>query len=161
MSSKSRQPTVLLHGSFHSSFFSLLKERKIKAVFVLEGRPGLEGARVLCAQLLKQRIRPVLIADNMAGFCFLQGHVKEAWVAYQEDQGESLLCTIGSLIISILAKRHEIAVKAFPSGKKSAAAASQASIFSFAGKRVAAKGVKGFVPLLESVSKKYLTEIYL
>ncbi len=161
MSSRSSQPTVMLHGNFHSSFFALLKEQKIKTAFVLEGRPGLEGAKILCAQLLKQRIQPVLIADNMAGFCFLQGHIKQAWIAYQEDQGESLLCVIGSLIISILAKRHKVAVKAFPAVKKSAATAPQANIFYFDGKRVAAKGVKGFVPLTESVSKNYLTEIYL
>lgn len=161
MSNKPTQPAVMVHGNFHPSFFALLKERKVKSAFVLEGRPGLEGAKVLCAQLLKDRIKPVLIADNMAGFCFSKGYVKEVWVTYQEDKGDSLFCSVGSLILSILAKRHHAAVKAFPAAKKSAILAPQKSIFSFAGKRVAAKGVKGFVPLLEDVPKTYLTEVYL
>ncbi|MCX5681277.1 MAG: hypothetical protein NT079_03230 [Candidatus Omnitrophica bacterium] len=164
MLTKEPNAYVLLHGSFANSFLSLLKERKVKEVFVMESRPNLDGAKKLCPQLLKNKIKPILIADNMAGFLFFKGYLEEAWISYYENKEENLLCPIGSLILSVLAKKHGVAVKAFPSlpslrpGKAEGGAE---SILFFEGKRIAAKGVKGFVPLVENVSKKYISEIYL
>lgn len=152
---------ILLHGTFENSFLRLLEERKMKEVFVMEARPNLDGAKKLCPQLLKMKITPILIADNMAGFLFFKGYLKEIWISFQESTEENLVCPAGSLILSILAKKHGVAVKAFPSEKKMKAEGSSKSIFSFNGKQVAAKGVKGFVPLVENVSKKYVSEIYL
>ncbi len=151
---------ILLHGIFENSFLSLLKERKVREVFVMEARPNLDGAKKLCPRLLKMKITPILIADNMAGLLFFEGFLKEVWISYQGEAEESLTCPVGSLILGILAKKHGVIVKAFPALKKAKAQGSPKSIFNFNGKRIAAKGVKGYVPLLEEVSKKYLTEIF-
>lgn len=161
MSINKIKAAVLLHGNFHPSFFKLLKDKKIKKAFVLEARPNLDGARILCRKLLAHRIQPVLIADNMAGFLFFKDYVREAWIAYQKLEEENLLCPIGSLILGILAKRHKVVVHAFPSAGRSKPRANVGAITHFAGKRVAIKGVKGFVPLIETVSKEYISEIYL
>ncbi|MDD3375785.1 MAG: hypothetical protein PHY73_08725, partial [Candidatus Omnitrophica bacterium] len=151
---------VLLHGVFKDSFFEILKKKKIREVFVLEGRPYLDGAKELCPKLLKHKIQPVLIADNMAGFLFYKDLVKEVWISYQEEGKKNVLCKIGGLILSVMAKRHKVPVNVFPSGKQKKYIANPKEIFSFNGKRVAAKGINGFVPLLEDVPRKYITEIY-
>ena len=158
---KKLKSIIIVHGIFEDSFFKLLKEKNIKEVFVLEGRPCLDGAKILCKKLLKHKIRPVLIADNMAGALFYQNLVKEVWVTYQEAGTKNVLCKIGSLILGVLAKKHKVPFKVFPSAKRKQYVGNPKDIFSFNGKRVAAKGVDGFVPLLEDVPKKYITEIYL
>ena len=158
---KKPRANILLHGIFENSFSKLLKERKAKEVFVLESRPNLVGAKKLCPQLLKNKITPVLIADNMAGFLFFKGYLREVWISYQDSTEENLICPIGSLVLGILAKKHGVAVKAFPMLKKEKAQGGEKSIFCFNGKQTAAKNIKGFVPLVENVDKKYISEIYL
>lgn len=161
MSTKAPNAHILLHGIFDNSFLKLLKEKKIKEVFVMESRPNLDGAKKLCPQLLKMKITPVLIADNMAGFLFFKGYLKEVWISYQESNEENFSCPVGSLILGILARKHGVVVKAFSVLRKEKAQGSSESVFCFNGKRVAAKGVKGLAPLIENVSKKYISEIYL
>mgnify|MGYP001399056262 CR=1 FL=1 len=161
MLTEKKKSIILLNGVFQDAFFNLLKERKIKKVYVLEGRPYLDGAKDLCAKLIKNKIQPVLIADNMAGFLFYKDLVKEVWISYQEAGEQNVLAKVGGLILSVLAKQHQVAVKAFPSAKRKKYIGNPKDIFSFEGKRVAAKGVYGFVPLLEDVPKTYLSEIYL
>jgi len=161
MLTEKKKSIILLHGVFQDAFFGLLKERKIKKVYVLEGRPYLDGAKVLCAALIKNNIQPVLIADNMAGFLFYKELVKEVWISYQEAGEQNILAKAGGLVLSVLAKKHQVAVKAFPSAKRKKYIANPKDILSFEGKRVAAKGVYGFVPLLEDVPKTYLAEIFL
>jgi len=161
MLAKNKKSIILLHGVFQDAFFNLLKEQKSKKVYVLEGRPYLDGAKALCAALIKNKIQPVLIADNMAGFLFYKELVKEVWISYQETGEQNILAKAGGLILSVLAKKHQVEVKAFPSAKRKKYIGNPKDIFSFEGKRVAAKGVYGFVPLLEDVPKTYLSEIYL
>jgi len=152
---------TILHGIFPDSFFAILKKAKVKKAYVLEARPYLDGAKILSKKLLKHKIQPVLIADNMAGFLFYKNLVKEVWISYQEVSEKNVLCKIGGLILSVLAKKHNVPVKVFPSGKRKKYIANPKSIFSFNGSHVAAKGIDGFVPLLEEVPKTYLSEIYL
>jgi len=161
MLAEKKRSIVLLHGVFEDSFFNLLKEQKIKKVYVLEGRPYLDGAKALCSKLIKNKIQPILIADNMAGFLFYKNLVKEVWISYQEAGEQNILAKVGGLILSVLAKKHQVVVKAFPSAKRKKYIGNPKDILSFEGKRVAAKGVYGFVPLLEDVPKTYLSEIYL
>ncbi len=161
MSINAPQAQILLHGTFEKTFLRLLKEQGVKEIFVMEARPSLDGAKKLCPQLLKNKITPVLIADNMAGFLFFKGYLKEVWISYQSETEDDLVCPAGSLILGVLAKKHGVPVKAFLSLKKAKAVADPKSILSFNGKRVAAKGAKGFVPLVENVSKKYISEVFL
>src|SRR3990167_6147313 len=78
-----KNSVVLLQGVFKTSVFDLLKQKKVEEVFVLEGRPGLESARQSCRELLKRKIRPTLVTDNMAGFLFYKNLVKEVWLSCQ------------------------------------------------------------------------------
>ena len=161
MLTEKKNSIILLNGVFKDSFFEILKKKKVKKVFVLEGRPYLDGAKQMCSKLVKHKIQPVLIADNMAGFLFYKDLVKEVWVSYQEVSRKNVLCKIGGLILSVMAKRHKVPVSVFPSGKKKKYIANPKEIFLFNGKRIAAKGIDGFVPLLEDIPRKYITEIYL
>ncbi|MDP8264853.1 MAG: hypothetical protein P9M12_05165 [Candidatus Aceula lacicola] len=159
MLTENKKSIILLNGVFKDSFLKILKKRKIKEVFILEGRPYLDGAKEMCVKLLKNNIKAVLIADNMAGFLFYKDLVKEVWISYQEESKKNVLCKMGGLILSVMAKHHKVPVMVFPSCKRKKYVANPKDIFSFNGKRIAAKGIDGFVPLLEDVPKKYITEI--
>lgn len=155
-----KRSVTLLHGIANDTLFGLLKKRKAKHVFVLEGRPKLEGAKVLCRKLLKKKITPTLISDNMAGFLFYKDFVKEVWVAYQSVDSQGALCSIGALILGVLGKKHNVPVYLTPAAGKTKTMGSPNDILKFEGKQIAAKGVKTYVPLVENLPKKYITEIY-
>ena len=105
---------VLLQGVFNTSILDLLKKRKIKEVFILEGRPSLEAAKQFSRELLKRKIKPTLIADNMAGFLFYKKLVKEVWLSYQITDKKGALCQIGGLILGVLGFKHKVPVNIFP-----------------------------------------------
>lgn len=136
------------------------KKKGIKSVFVLEARPRLEGAKILSEELLKRKIKPVVIADNMAGFLFFKGLVKEVWVGYQACYKNGATCDIGSLILAVLARRHKVAVNIVPSRRQNCAVGKSEEILYFNGTRVAPKGIKGYVPLVEWVPQVYISRIY-
>ena len=148
---------MLLHGIFKSEFFDGLKEKKLEKVFVLEGRPHLESSRRICRELLKRKIQPTLIADNMAGFVLKKNLVNEIALAAQNNNEDSALCQIGGLILAVLGKRHHVPVHLYPSAVKQKATGKSKDIFYFNKKRVAPAGIKAYVPLLEEVPQKYLS----
>jgi methylthioribose-1-phosphate isomerase len=150
-------PLPLIHGVGKKSFIDILKKERIREVFVMEGRPHLQGARVLCKALLKEKITPTLISDNMAGFLFYKNLVKEVWVGYQSVNGDKALCEIGALLLGVLGKRHKIQVNLFPFARKRKELGKTEDITCFNSKRIAPLGVKGYVPLLENLSKQYIT----
>ena len=151
---------IILQGVFDSSIFDLLKKRKIRKAFVLEGRPGLEAAKQSCRELIKRKIRPTLIADNMAGFLFYRNLVKEVWVAYQCRDRKGTLCQIGALIMGVLGKKHNVPVYAYPNGRKMKLFGTTKELAFFNGIKVAPRGITGYVPLAEWVPSKYITKIY-
>jgi len=159
MSAKQESPKVLVHGVGNKAFIEDLKKKRVKGVFVMEGRPHLFGAKILCRALLKEEITPTLISDNMAGFLFYKNLVKEVWVGYQSVNGEKALCEVGSLLLGVLGKKHQITVNLFPLAKKRKELGKTEDITCFNSKRIAPVGVKGYVPLLENLSKKYITGI--
>ena len=165
---------VLLHGVFEPSVFDAVKSGNGNELFVMEGRPSLESAASTCRELLRRKIKPTLIADSMAGFLFYRNLVKEVWLACLpvprsgtyparqagqtvDDQGA--LCPIGSLIVGVLAKRHNVPVYVYPASKESRAMGAQKDIFYFKGIKVAPQNIKGYVPLVEWLPKKYITEV--
>ena len=151
---------ILLQGIFKNSAFDRLGKKKREEIVVLEGRPSLEAAKSSCHQLLKRKIRPTLIADNMAGFLFYKRLVKEVWLSYQVADGKGALCQIGGLILGVLGKKHKIAVNLFPSGRKIDLIGHQNEIFHFNGVKVAPGNIRGYVPLAEWLPRKYITKIY-
>lgn len=155
-----KKNVVLLQGVFKASIFDLLKKRKIKEVFVLEGRPGLEAAKQSCRELLKRKIKPVLIADNMAGFLFYKNLVKEVWLSYQTKDQKGALCHIGGLILGVLGQKHKVPVNIYPNQRKIQLLGRARDITYFNGIKVAPSGTKGYVPLAEWVPSKYITKAY-
>lgn len=160
MLTRKKKSIVLLHGDFDKTFFDELQRRKLKDIFMLEGRPDLNAVRVNARELLKRKIKPTLIADNMAGFLFLKNLVKEVWLAYQFADHNGAVCRIGSLILGVLGKRHNVCVNVYTAKGKTRFIGKQRDIFYFNGIRVAPAGIKGYVPLVEWVPKKYITKIY-
>lgn len=151
---------VLIHGVFAVNFFEQLKKAGCKEVFVMEGRPNLEAAQMNCRELLKRKITPTLISDNMAGFLFFKNLVKEAWVAYQISDLEGAVCDIGAGILGVLGKRHSVPVYLFPSNRKTRFLGKEKNVLSFQNKTVAPKGIRAYVPLVEWVAEKYITKIF-
>lgn len=149
---------VLLHGFFALDALKGLKSVKKDSVFVLEGRPNFSSAKIVVDLLQKQKIKPTIIADNMAGFLFFNDFVKEVWISYQDQSEEGLLSPAGSLILSVLAKRHKIPVRALPASKRIKALGKERDVFYFNRFKVAPKNIHGYVPLLEWVPYKYISE---
>ena len=151
---------ILLHGLFDWDTFDILAERGVKDnVYVLEGRPTLVSSRRSCRELAKRGITPTLIADNMAGFLFYKSRVQEVWLSYQATDENGALCLTGSLILAVLAKRHRISVKAFPASENIKFMGRPKDLQYFNGKKVVASSVKTYAPLVETVSKEYLSVV--
>lgn len=150
---------ILLHGVFEPALFDVLTSEQSGEIFVMEGRPSLESAEMTCRELARRKIKPTLIADNMAGFLFYRNLVKEVWLAYQSVDQDGAMCSIGSLIVGVLAKRHNVPVHVYPASKESRMMGVKKDIFYFKGIKVAPANIKGYVPLVEWLPKKYITEI--
>lgn len=156
---KVRGTVILLHGVFEPSVFDAVKSGNGNELFVMEGRPSLESAASTCRELLRRKIKPTLIADSMAGFLFYRNLVKEVWLACQMVDKDGALCPIGSLIVGVLAKRHNVPVHVYPASRESRLMGGQKDIFYFKGIKVAPQNIKGYVPLVEWLPKKYITEM--
>lgn len=147
---------VLIHGVFRADFFDRLK-KNVKNVVVLEGRPSLKASKDACAQLQKIGLTATVVADNMAGYLFSKGLVSQVWLASQTVDKNGAVCPIGSLILAVLAKKHQVAVFAFPSGEKSKPLGKPGDLQKFNGQNIVSGKVKAFVPLIEWVDAKYLS----
>ena len=149
---------TLVQGVFDTAFFDLLKKKKVKEAVVLEGRPTLEAAKRNSQQLLKRKIKPILISDNMAGFFFYKNFVKEVWLAAQKSDEKGALGHIGALMLAVLARRHKVPVYTFKAQKETELFGHKKDIFSFNGIKTAPEGIHAYVPLVEWVPRKYIKE---
>ncbi len=160
LDNKRRKSLVLVQGVVNDSLFDAFKKRKEKNIVVLEGRPKLKAAKVLSRALLKRKITPTLIADNMAGFLFYRDLVKEVWVAYQLADKNGAVCDIGGLVLAVLGSTHKVPVYLYPTAEKTPLMGKQEDVLKFNGVRVAPKNVSAYVPLVEWVPKKYISKVY-
>ncbi len=151
---------IVLQGIFDSATYDYLKEKKVKEVFVLEGRPNLEPGRISSRELLKRNIKPIIIADNMSGFLFYKDLVKEVWISCEIVNKYGALCYVGATILGVLGKKHRIKVNLFFNERKLKLIGNYRDVKYFLGKRVAPEGVKGYVPMAEWMLKSYFDEIY-
>ncbi len=149
---------ILLHGFFKTEFFDQLEKQNPKKVFILEGRPSLESSRHSCRELLKRKINPTLIADNMGGFLFNKRLIEEVALAYQDMSDRNALCQIGGLILAVLGKRHNVPIYLYPASVRQEQMGQEKDIFYFNKIRVAPQGIKGYVPLIEWIPEKYVTK---
>ena len=155
-----RRASVIVQGVIQETLFDLLKKRKVKEVVVLEGRPRLEAVRHSCRQLLKRKIKPVVVADSAAGFLFYKDLVKEVWIAYQMVDKKGALCDVGALILGVLGKQHAVPVNLYAGVKRYKMIGDENDTLSFNGTRVAPLGVKAYVPLMEWLPRKYIAKVY-
>ena len=151
---------ILMHGVFEPSIFNRLEKRKGKEFFILEGRPGLESVRRSSREFIKRKIKPILIADNMAGFLFYKNLVNEVWLSYQSVDKSGAFCQIGGLILGVLGRRHKVPVHLYPSNQKLKLLGRPKDISCFNGMKVAPSNIPGYVPLVEWVPKKYIDKTY-
>ena len=158
MKTVEKSSIVLLHGIFDVNFFDQLKKNKVETVFVLEGRPLFETSKATIRELLKRGITPYLISDNMAGSLFYQGLVKEIWLSYQGESKEGFICRIGALILAVLGKKHKVPVKLHFVPQDTEVLGKQEDILKFNGVQVAPKGTQAYVPLLDWVPEKYISQ---
>jgi len=147
---------TLLQGVFSAD--SLKKVRFVQAEhsFVCEGRPSLEAGRKTSKTLLEQGITPTMISDNMAGFLFFKGLVREVIIACQYADATGALCDTGALILAVLANEHKVPIKLLEAERKIRFLGDPKAILSFEGQRIAPQGAHGYVPLVEWVPEKYL-----
>lgn len=148
---------VLLSGAFQPKVYDRLKG---KNVFLLEGRTDMGRTKDACRELNRRGITPVMITDNAAGFLFARNLVKECWVSYHSVEKEGLLCDIGAMIVGVLAKAHQVALFAAPGIHQKRYLGRPQEICFLAGRRTAPKGIKGYVPLIEFLPKKYVRKIH-
>jgi methylthioribose-1-phosphate isomerase len=146
----------LLHGVFTTESFKKVRFIQAEHSFVCEGRPSLEAARKTSKMLLDHGITPTIISDNMAGFLFFKGLLKEVIIACQYADDTGALCDAGALILAVLAHEHKVPIKLLAAEHKSRFIGDPKSILSFEGKQIAPKGTHGYVPLVEWVPAKYL-----
>ena len=150
---------VLIHGLFTSRFFDDLVKSQHQAIFVLEGRPVFQTSKHACRELNKRKITPTLISDNMAGFLFYKNLVKKVFLSYQAVDHRGALCPIGSLILAVLGKKHHVPVDLYPSKEKEKLMGRSQDICYLNGQKIVPENFKGYVPLTEWVSKKYITKL--
>ena len=159
-----RKPTtrssILIQGVVDGALFDWSKIKKAKTIFVMEGRPRLEAARYVCRQLQKRKMIPTLIADNMAGFLFYRGWVREIWMACQVKERGGYLCDAGALILGVLGKRHNVPVHLYPAKRTTDFLSSQKDILNFNGVPITPRGVKGYAPLVDWVPERYVSWVY-
>ena len=134
--------------------------KKGEQYFVLEGRPDLISSKMTIKALLKKKITPTVIADNMAGFLFYNDFVKEVRLAYQHKDDSGSLCDIGALILGVLGKTHQVPVNLFAGQMRRHFLAPQEDLLKFNGKTVAAPGTRVYGPLVEWLANEYITKRY-
>jgi methylthioribose-1-phosphate isomerase len=141
----------LIFGVPGSPFF---KNFKAKHAFVAELRPGCEGMRAVAKEMLKNKITPVVICDNMMAFCMRQNLVAEAHIFYKNLKGNAALCRTGSLVVALCASAHNIPVFLHASDKK---AVKKSDLKKINGKSVTVASLKAYAPLFEDVELTLVT----
>lgn len=147
-----------MHGIFDETVLNGFK--KGGCYFVLEGRPDLLASKTTIKAFSKKNIVPTLITDNMAGFLFFKDLVKEVRLSYQYEDDTGVLCDIGSLILGVLAKHHQIPVYVLKGQIRRRFLSPAEDLLKFKGKSVAAKDTRVYGPLVEWLPNEYITKKY-
>lgn len=103
---------LLLHGIPKEDFYPYLKDQifveKDIRVLIPEMRPHLYGSKILATKLLKEHIIPTLITDNMMGFFFYKGLVKQAHLFFRKKWPKGLLTYPGATLVVLLSYHHKV-----------------------------------------------------
>lgn len=154
-----KKKTLLIHGIPHKDFYDELLERKdLKKIYVTEFRPNLFGAQQVCKELLKRKLKPILICDNMVGFCLEKRMIDEINLFAKSKTANGVICFVGSLIYAICARWNRAKVFVYPAGRVKKIP-KNIHVLSFLGKRIAPSGVQGLVLLWEEVPNELIYKI--
>ena len=97
------------YGTAQGVFYSAKKMGRKFKVFSCETRPLLQGARLTCWELMREKINTTLICDNMAATLMKQGRVDIIFtgadrIAANGDAANK----IGTYMLAVLAKHHGV-----------------------------------------------------
>ncbi|MDO8675810.1 MAG: S-methyl-5-thioribose-1-phosphate isomerase [Candidatus Omnitrophota bacterium] len=97
------------YGTAQGVFYSARKMGRKFKVFSCETRPLLQGARLTCWELMREKIDTTLICDNMAATLMKQGKVDIIFtgadrIAANGDAANK----IGTYMLAVLAKHHGV-----------------------------------------------------
>ncbi len=155
-----KRSVTLVQGVATGGSLEFLVKKGAKNICVLEGRPSLEAGRHMCRTLIKRNEVPTVIADNMAGFLFYKGYVKEVWLAYTVFGPEGAVCDIGALIMAVLARQHGVPVRLIPGRISDGFIADESQLLTFGKERIAPTDVRAYVPLKDWVPVEYISEVF-
>ncbi len=159
------------YGTALGVFYSAKTKGKKFSVYSCETRPLLQGARLTCWELTREKIDTTLICDNMAATLMKQGKVDIIFTGADRvaSNGDSAN-KIGTYMLAVLAKHHgvpfyivapkstfDLKIKngeAIPIEERSAD-----EVTHVAGHRTAAKGVKVFNPAFDVTPAKLIAGI--
>ncbi len=159
------------YGTALGVFYSAKRQGKKFSVYSCETRPLLQGARLTCWELLRQKINTTLICDNMAASLMAKGQVDIIFtgadrIASNGDTANK----IGTYMLAVLARHHSIPFYIvaprstfdlkIKSGKQIPIEERKSDeVTHFAGVRIAAKGVKVYNPAFDVTPAKLITGI--
>ncbi|MBI3314703.1 MAG: hypothetical protein HYZ86_02000 [Candidatus Omnitrophica bacterium] len=135
---------------------SLAKIKAKDGIVICEGRPSLRAGEHNSRFFLDKKRQPIIICDNMAGYLFYKNLVKEVVLACQYADKTGALCDTGALILAVLAKKHNIAVRLLEAEHKKHFLGTSKDLLGLKGMATAPSGTNTYVPLVEWVPKKYL-----
>lgn len=136
----------LIFGVPQEAFYAGFKAKK---AFVAELRPALEGMKDVAKELLRRRIQPVVICDNMMAFCMERKLVSAVHIFSQGRKNDVALCRTGSLIAALCAHAHRIQVVLHDGVMPREAKI--ADLLKIGGIKVTSSKIQTYVPLLEEV----------
>jgi len=159
------------YGTALGVFYSAKRQGKKFSVYSLETRPLLQGARLTCWELLREKIDTTLICDNMAASLMSKGKVDIILagadrIASNGDTANK----IGTYMLAVLAKHHRVPFYivapsstfdlTIRSGKQIPIEERKAEeVTHFAGVATAPKGVKVYNPAFDVTPAKLITGI--
>jgi len=159
------------YGTALGVFYSAKKLGKKFSVYSCETRPLLQGARLTCWELLRQKITTTLICDNMAATLMAQGKVDIIFtgadrIASNGDAANK----IGTYMLAVLAKYHGIPFYVVAprstfdlkirSGRQIPIEQRDSQeVTHFAGVSIAPKGIKAYNPAFDVTPAKLISGI--
>ena len=159
------------YGTALGVFYSAKEKGKKFSVYSCETRPLLQGARLTCWELLRQKIDTTLICDNMAASLMAKGKVDIIFtgadrIASNGDTANK----IGTYMLAVLAKHHSIPFYivaprstfdlAIKSGKQIPIEERKSDeVTHLAGIPIAPKGIKVYNPAFDVTPAKLITGI--
>ena len=85
-----------------------IEEGKCIKVISCETRPRLQGAKLTCYELMRDKIPVTLISDTMVGYVMSQGLVDKVVVGADRIVRDAVLNKIGTYNVAVLAAEHGI-----------------------------------------------------